>query len=343
MIAASCSVTDAPDGTTLSGQPSSRVSARADGWTRDELDARVESLATIHEGDAFVQAVSRFADEELAPAERELLGRILLERADEEHAFEEVVRRRMRERGWIRRTLRRLDEMGRRGEVSEEVTRIAALVGREDVAADEADALLDGLRADRGRAARILDELSRHDSADVRAWVAWAAPQVLGEGGSSVLMGLTRDRDPDVREAAIDELVTLDPDAARRLVPALRRRLRSTEAREPVSAMWTLAELGDRSSLPAIRRLAEAKDLEHPFNARVAEIVCLLLEERGDEVLWRLRAHDHDYTPWLATAARVLGTESARAALAQCAAGAPDEECRRVCAVELERLEERSP
>jgi hypothetical protein len=320
------------------------VSARSTGgWTREELDDRVESLAALHDGDAFVQAVSRFANEELAPAERELLGELLLARADEEHAFEEVVRRRVRERGWFRRTLRRLDDMGRRGDVSEGVKKIAAIVGREDVDADEADALLDELRADRGRAARILDELSRHDSVDVRAWVAWATPQVLGDGGSFVLMGLARDRDREVRDAATEELVALDPDAAGRLVPALRRRLRSHEARESVTAMWTLAELRDRDSAPAIRRIAETPDLEHAFHARVAEVVCLVLDDREDEVLWRLRAHDHDYMPWLATAARVLGTDAARSALEQCAAGAPDEECRSACAVELERLEERSP
>lgn len=312
------------------------------GWTRDELEERVEALSSVHEGEDFVQAVSRFSNEELGPAERELLGEILLERAEEEHAFQEAVRRRARERGWFKRTLRRLEDVGGRGDVSEAARDVARVVEKEDVDADEVEAVLDGLRADRGRAARILDELTRHENADVRAWVAWAAPQVLGEGGVYVLMGMTRDRDRDVRDAAIEELVALDPDAARRLVPALRRRLRSREAHEPVSAMWTLAELGDTGSLPAIRRIAQSERLDYPFQAHVAEVVCLVLEGREDEIVEGLRAHDHGRMPWLATGARVLGTESARSALEECAMTAPDEECRRACAVELERLQERS-
>jgi hypothetical protein len=316
------------------------VSARSTGWTREELDERVESLASVHQGDEFVRAVSQFAKDELGPAERELLGEILLERAEEEHAFQKAARQRAQERGWFRRTLRRLEDLGGRGDVSQAADEVAAVVSREDVGAAEVDAVLDELRANRGRAARILDELSRHKNVDVRSWVGWATPQVLGDGGVYVLMGLTRDRDPAVRDAAIDELVELDPDAARRLLPGLRRRLRSRDAHEPVAAMWTLAELGDRGSLPAIRRIAAGEGLDYPFQARVAEVVCLVLEEREDEIVRRMRAHDHGQMQSLATAARVLGTDAARSALEQCAAEAPDEDCRRVCAVELERLAE---
>ena len=44
--------------------------------------------------------------------------------------------------------------------------------------------------------------------------------------------------------------------------------------------------------------------------------------------------------PWLARAARILGTDEAQAALAECAEEAPDEECRNACAAELRAWEE---
>jgi hypothetical protein len=49
-------------------------------WTREALTARVEKLAAEHEGEELVAAVQAFA-EQLDDDERELLGRILLERA----------------------------------------------------------------------------------------------------------------------------------------------------------------------------------------------------------------------------------------------------------------------
>jgi hypothetical protein len=49
-------------------------------WTRAALEARVEKLAEEHDGDELVTAVAAFA-EQLDEGERQLLGRILLERA----------------------------------------------------------------------------------------------------------------------------------------------------------------------------------------------------------------------------------------------------------------------
>lgn len=51
-------------------------------WTRAALETRVDKLAREHEGRELVEAVRRFG-EQLEPAERDLLGRILLERAPE--------------------------------------------------------------------------------------------------------------------------------------------------------------------------------------------------------------------------------------------------------------------
>jgi hypothetical protein len=309
-------------------------------WSRELLDERVESLAVAHEGEEFVRAVSRFSEEELDPAEREILGQILLERAEEEQGITEMMRGRVRERGWLRRTYQRLEDLGTRGDLAEASAAIARAVADRDADAGDVQTMVEDLRADRGRAVRILDELTRHRSPDVRGWVAWATPQVLGEGGVHVLVGLTRDRDAEVRDAAIEELVALDPGAARKLVPSLRRRLRSREPHEPVTAMWTLAELHDRESLPQVRRIAEAENLDHPWQRLTAGVVVLLLEGRGDEVIGAIRDHDHERMPWLATGARILATDEARDALEECAREAPDEDCRRACAIELEKLEE---
>jgi hypothetical protein len=311
-------------------------------WSREELDERVETLADAHEGREFVQAVSRFAEEELEADDRELLGRILLERAEEEYSFQEAARRRVRERGWWRRTVRRVEDLVDRGNVRGDARRVAAAVVAKEADPEAVEAVLAELRADRGWAARILDELSRDRDPEVRAWVSRAAREVLEEGGVYILMGLTRDRDQAVRDAAIANVVALDPQAARRLVPSLRRRVRSPDEDESVFAMWTLAELGDRAGLPQVRRIAESAEPGDRSRQRVAEAVSLLLGERPEEVLERVRAHDHDLMPWLAVAARLLGTDEARAVLAEHAEGAPDPECRALCRAELEKLEART-
>ena len=49
-------------------------------WTRPALEARVAKLAEEHEGEKLVEAVREFGAQ-LDEEERELLGRILLERA----------------------------------------------------------------------------------------------------------------------------------------------------------------------------------------------------------------------------------------------------------------------
>jgi hypothetical protein len=305
-------------------------------WSREELDERVETLADAHEGKEFVRAISRFAEEELEPDERDLLGAVLLERAEEEHAFQEAARRRAREPGWWRRTVRRVEDLVGDSDIGEGAGRAAAAVLDED--AGRIDAVVAELRADRGRAARVLDRLSRHGDPTVRGWVASVARPVLDEGSSYVLMSLTRDGDGEVRDAAVAQLVAVDPGAARRLVPALRRRTRSEEPEESVAAMWALATLRDTGSLPHLRQIAEAEDADRS-RRRAAEGASLLLGD-PQEILERMRAHDHDLMPALAVAARLLATEEARAVLAERAEGAPDAECRAVCRVELQKLEE---
>jgi hypothetical protein len=276
-------------------------------WTRVELALHVDALAEAYEGEAFVGEVSRFAQESLDARERELLQEVLLERAAEEEDFRKAVRRRFAEKGWTRRMLDRVDRLARGDAASELADRVAAVVVDGDAEPHELEQAMEGLRTDRGKAALVLDELSRHPNAIVRRWVPSAAREVLGEGGARLILSMTRDRDPGVRDRSIEQVVRLDSAAARRVIPDLRRRLQSRQPYDAVFAMWKLAELGDRESLPRIRRIAEEAPSEE-FRRISARAVRLALEGREAE---------------------------ARAALEDCVVAAPDERCRALC---LERL-----
>jgi hypothetical protein len=68
-------------------------------WSRRRLSEQLDALAAEHEGRAFVEAVERFAAE-LDDGERELLGEVLLERADERGGFDYGLIRRIDEPRW---------------------------------------------------------------------------------------------------------------------------------------------------------------------------------------------------------------------------------------------------
>jgi hypothetical protein len=68
-------------------------------WSRRQLSEHLDALAAEHEGPAFVEAIERFAAE-LRDEERELLGEVLLERADERGGFDYGLIRRIDEPRW---------------------------------------------------------------------------------------------------------------------------------------------------------------------------------------------------------------------------------------------------
>lgn len=72
---------------------------------RAELERRVDELAEAHEGAAFAEAVRGYS-ETLPASEREELKTVLLKRA---RLLESAVGERYEARGWLRRTLARLD------------------------------------------------------------------------------------------------------------------------------------------------------------------------------------------------------------------------------------------
>jgi hypothetical protein len=77
--------------------------------SRRQIGETVEALRQEHEGgQAFADAVEAYAAS-LDEDERQVLGEVLLERADEEGAFQRGIAMRLEARGWFRRQLGKLD------------------------------------------------------------------------------------------------------------------------------------------------------------------------------------------------------------------------------------------
>jgi HEAT repeat protein len=193
----------------------------------------------------------------------------------------------------------------------------------------EVSRLLRSLSADPSKARKVLADLSSDSRAEVRGWVPFAARKVLGRQAVPYLVALARDRNPGVSDVALEELLDLEPEAAKTLIKLIRAKLRSKDPQESIFAMWTLAQLGDRDSIDAIRRLSELS--EFPFQRRAAEVVLLLLEAKIDGILGRIREHDHEYMRDLAHAAMLAGGHEALEAVKECAENAPDADCRHYC------------
>ena len=224
--------------------------------TRQEIGVRVDALAQEHQGEEFVTAVERLA-QELGPEGRPLLQEILLERAAEEESFQRALRRRFETKGWTSRTLARFEGLWRDDRA--EAVSAAIEAGPEGEARLRQE--LETMRNNAGRAAVALDELSRHRDRRVRAWVPGAAADVLGDGGTRLILSLTRDRDADVRDAAVSALISLGPAAVHDVLPDLRRRLHSKAPAERIAAMQNLAAAGDGSVLGLLEERAETADL----------------------------------------------------------------------------------
>jgi hypothetical protein len=242
--------------------------------TRQEIGVRVDALAQAHEGEEFVTAVEGLA-EELGPEGRPLLQDVLLERAAEEESFQRALRRRFEARGWTSRMLARFEGLWRDNRA--EAVAAAIEAGPEGEARLRQE--LETMRKDRGKAAVALDQLSRHRDRQVRAWVPGAAADILGDGGTRLILSLARSRDADVREAAVSALISLGPAAAHSILPDLRRRLHSKEPAERIAAMQNLAAAGDGSVLDLLEERAETAEL--PEEREVARAAAATLRSGG--------------------------------------------------------------
>jgi hypothetical protein len=76
---------------------------------RDQIERRVDELRAAHPGrDEFIAAVREFG-EELDPEARKTLGQVLLDRQPTIGGFD-VLKERLEEGGWMKRTMRKIDD-----------------------------------------------------------------------------------------------------------------------------------------------------------------------------------------------------------------------------------------
>jgi hypothetical protein len=79
---------------------------------RDQIERCVDELRAEHEGrDEFIAAVRDFG-QELDPDSRKTLGQVLLDRQPETGGFD-VLNKRLEEGGWMKRTMRKVEERER--------------------------------------------------------------------------------------------------------------------------------------------------------------------------------------------------------------------------------------
>ena len=79
---------------------------------RDQIERRVDELRAEHPGrEEFIAALREFG-QELDPEARKTLGQVLLDRQPETGGFD-VLNKRLEEGGWMKRTMRRIEERER--------------------------------------------------------------------------------------------------------------------------------------------------------------------------------------------------------------------------------------
>lgn len=200
----------------------------------------------------------------------------------------------------------------------------------------ERSALIARLRGD-PNSARALAGYADDQDLDLRTKVPFVAEELLGRDALPILRGMINDRDPDIRGIVVDVLLKIDPTYLARLLPALRRRLRSANDSEAISSAWQLARAGDASALSDIERLRNSFPPRY-WQHKAAEIILVFLTD-PEAIPARISAHDHDHMMWLAHAAATRPTPKCVAALEDCMRSAPDTECQTICRKALARIQ----
>jgi hypothetical protein len=186
----------------------------------------------------------------------------------------------------------------------------------------------------------IVAQLLSWPVGDVRFWALEAAMRIYSrQEYVDALDRAVRDPDDDVKSEAIGRLADVAPDHLLPLARSLAKRLNAEiPFLEKVFLLWTLAKAGAVDALPKISQLRSTEP-DGTQLARVCDVVSLYLKEGAQPILDSIRDHDdHAHMEELSTIAwHVLATPAAREALDECAANAPDEECRGNCDSALQR------
>jgi hypothetical protein len=194
------------------------------------------------------------------------------------------------------------------------------------------------LKADPPNASLLLDRLAELPDPVVRAWAGTAAVEVLGQDAIPLLTRLQRDRDPDVRDVARQDLVAIDPAFERSFFPQYRRALRrrADPWGEDRVAMHTLSRARDPEAAPLLREYAAHYEPRYWHN-RMPLVLADYIED-PESVTRRIRDHDHDFMYWLVEATAMLDIPDAEDALTEALGRATDETCTNII---RERLDQR--
>lgn len=202
------------------------------------------------------------------------------------------------------------------------------------------DGIFSELRGDTTWAVHVFETLLETGGADTRSWVPWAARQVLPRDAAIgvIRKAIARERLHDYKDGAIGELLSVDPEAVRPLLPELRKRL-AADDHSQTFVLWTLAALDDPEALPSVDRFLDRAKRAGlaPYLISTGEVVRMVLAHRYDEIFDLIRGHEHDRMSWLTNAARIIDTPVAKEVLERCATTAPDVECRMECRASLLR------
>jgi hypothetical protein len=198
--------------------------------------------------------------------------------------------------------------------------------------------LREEIRAQPDGGVALLRALANHRSQVIRVWAGGVARLDLGADAIPLLQEMAQNRSTETRDAAMQDLEAIDPELLRPFVRDMRRIFgRSKTLYSPGgAAMWRLAKLRDPESAALFRRYA-AKRNPAWYDHRMPMVLADYIDD-SMSVARRLREHDHAWTLWLATAARLLNVHGAEDALRVGSERSPDPDCREVCAKELDGL-----
>jgi hypothetical protein len=191
--------------------------------------------------------------------------------------------------------------------------------------------------SDHGEA--VVLELSHHKSPHLRAWSSNLALALPIHVGAGILARLVLDSSEDVRDVALQDLKSLAPSRLLAHLPTLRRRIGNSDS--PILLIWTLTELKDLGSLPALDSLSwdEAKP---PYVRNAARIAAMTLRRESSAIASAIREHDHDSMHWLVRGALLVGDSITVGALRECTAQDFDPSCRHYCSAALEEFDRSS-